>query len=373
MSFLAKRFAVPDLAFFAVVLFLSGMGLVMVYSASSVVAWDRYQDSLYFLKRQGLFVLVGLALMLMVLSTDYHKWVRYSGYILLGSLIGLGLVLVPGIGIEVGGARRWIDLSGARIQPGEFAKLACVLYLSWALVRKGENVKTFTYGLLPMCLVAGVLAGLMLYQPDFGNAVILCVVTAMLLFLAGARVSYLVWGVVLAIPPLWWLVMGEAYRRKRMMTFLDPWHDPQNTSYQIIQSFTAFFSGGLWGNGLGNGKEKLYYLPEVHTDFIGAVVGEELGFWGVCVIVAAFLFLVNRGFYIAKNAPDARGYLLAAGCTLLIGLQAFLNLGVILGLLPTKGLPLPFLSHGGSSLITVFLACGFIQSVARASKANVSH
>jgi cell division protein FtsW len=216
-----------------------------------------------------------------------------------------------------------------------------------------------------MGLVAGLLVGLLMLQPDFGNAMVLLFVSGVMLFLAGGRVAYLLGAAAVCAPIAWALVMGAEYRRRRLLAFLDPWADPQNTSYQIVQSFTAFFSGGWWGQGLGNGQEKLHYLPEVHTDFIAAVVGEELGFVAVILMILAFLLLLYRGYRIAMNASDRSGFLLAAGCTTLIGLQVVLNLGVVMGLLPTKGLPLPFISHGGSSILMSFLACGLILSVAK--------
>jgi len=351
--------------FFALVLVLALFGLVMVYSASSVIALDRYADSWFYFKRQLVFILGGFFCMGLALATDYHRWVRSGGYILGAAILMLIAVHIPGIGVKVGGAQRWLLIGGVRFQPAEFTKIACVVYMAWALVRKGDNVKSFTYGLLPMGLVAGLLAGLLLLQPDFGNAVVLVFVSGVMLFLAGGRIAYLLGTAAVCAPVAWALVMGADYRKRRLLAFLDPWADPQNTSYQIVQSFTAFFSGGVWGQGLGNGQEKLHYLPEVHTDFIAAVVGEELGVIAVIVLILAFLLLVYRGYRIARNAKDRSGFLLAAGCTTLIGLQAVLNLGVVMGLLPTKGLPLPFISHGGSSLIMTFLACGLILSVAQ--------
>jgi cell division protein FtsW len=216
-----------------------------------------------------------------------------------------------------------------------------------------------------MATVAGLLAGLILLQPDFGNAVVLLFLAGVLIYLAGARASYLISIVLFSLPVVWGLVMGKEYRRRRLLAFLDPWSDMQNTSYQIVQSFTAFSQGRIFGSGLGNGQEKLYYLPEVHTDFIGAVIGEELGFIGICVLILCFLALIWRGYRIALRASDPTGFLLAAGCTTMIGIQSLLNLCVIMGLLPTKGLPLPFISHGGSALLVTFLACGLIQSVGR--------
>ncbi len=368
MGKILNKIQIPDLVFFSVMMILAGLGLVMVYSSSSITAWDRFSDSAYYLKRQSLFLICGFLAMFFILATDYNRWIKWGGYILGATCVLLVLVFVPGIGQKAGGAQRWINLGGFILQPGEFAKLSCILYMTWALVRKGDNVKSFTYGLLPMGLVAGSLALMLLKQPDFGNAVVLLFISGVLMFLAGCRLSYLLAIVFWSIPVMFALIMGVEYRRKRLMAFLDPWSDPQHTSYQIVQSFTAFFQGGVTGTGLGNSKEKLYYLPEVHTDFIGSVLGEELGFLGVCFVIAMFLILIIRGYRIASRAPDANGFLLAAGCTTLIGIQALLNLCVIMGLVPTKGLPLPFFSHGGSALIVTLIACGFIQSVARKSQ-----
>jgi cell division protein FtsW len=362
---LLRRVHIPDLLFFSLVIFLASLGLVMVYSSSSVSALDHFGDSWFYLKRQAVFLAAGFSVMFLVLASDYHKWVRYGGWLLLASILSLMLIYVPGIGYSAGGALRWISLGGIGVQPAEFAKLACIVYMTWALVRKGENASSFTYGLLPMGIVAGLLAGLILMQPDFGNAVVLVFLAGVMVFLAGARISYLISVVLFSLPLVWALVMGKEYRRRRLMAFLDPWADMQNTSYQIVQSFTAFSQGGLWGSGLGNSREKLYYLPEVHTDFIGSVIGEELGFFGMALLAMAFALLVIRGYRIAMRAADPTGFLLASGCTTLIGIQAVLNLFVIMGLVPTKGLPLPFLSHGGSALITTFFACGMIQSVGR--------
>lgn len=359
-----RRLEVPDLVFFTLVILLAAFGLVMVYSASSVTALEKFGDSAFFLKRQAVFAVAGFVGMLLIMNTDYRKWVCKSGWLLGFSLVALAAVLLPGVGVKVGGATRWIGWGGARFQPSEFAKLACILYMTWALVRKGRNVTSFTYGLLPMFLVAGFVAGLLMRQPDFGNTVLLVAMTGVMLFLAGARVMYLLGVALLSAPLGYWAIMGEAYRRKRMLAFLNPWEDPGHTSYQIVQSFTAFFSGGFWGKGLGNGQEKLGYLPEMHTDFVASVIGEELGFVGIGCLIVVFAFLVYRGYRIALRAPDSMGFLLAAGCTSLLGLQAMLNLMVVTGLLPTKGLPLPFISHGGSAMACSFLCAGFVQSVA---------
>lgn len=366
-DFLAERAEIRDRLFFGLALALSLFGLVMVYSASSIIAFDKYEDPWFFFRRQLGFFAVGFLLMLCTISFNYQKLLKLGGYIIAFSLITVFAVHVPGVGHTVGGATRWLRLGGVGFQPAEFAKIACIIYMAWALARKGEAVKSFKYGLLPMGFVAGVFAVALLLQPDFGNAVLLVSLCGIMVFLAGGRIAYLIGTVLLCAPAVWFLIVGEGYRRRRLLAFLDPWADPHNTSYQIVQSFTAFFSGGLWGQGLGNGREKLHYLPEVHTDFIVAVVGEELGFFAVVALLLAFLVLVLRGYRVAARAPDKGGFLLAAGCTTFIGLQAILNFAVVMGVLPTKGLPLPFVSHGGSALIISFIACGLILSVARAS------
>ncbi len=368
MNKILNRIHIPDLLFFSAVLFLAGLGLVMVYSASSVVALEKFGDSLYFFKRQALFVIAGLVAMFFIIASDYRKWVKSSRWILALSIFTFILLFIPGIGHKVGGARRWISFAGFSFQPAEFAKLACILYFTWALVRKGAQVKSFTYGILPTGLVAGAFAFLLLRQPDFGNAVLLVTLSGILLFLAGGRLTYLFGVVLCALPVVYSLIVGADYRKRRLLGFLDPWSDPQNTSYQIIQSFTAFYHGGFFGAGLGNSQEKLYYLPEVHTDFVGAVLGEELGFVGVILVLGAYGVFMLRGYRIALRSRDSSGFLLAAACTTLVGLQAALNLMVIMGLLPTKGLPLPFISHGGSALVVSFVAAGFVLSVGRSAQ-----
>ncbi len=363
--FVLRHLYIPDIGFFSTLLLLTGLGLVMVYSASGVMALDRYNDTWFFLKRQAAFVGVGLFLMMAISATDYRRVVKAGGWVLIVAIIGLILTLIPGLGANVNGAQRWLNVAGIRIQIAEFTKIALILYMTWALVRKGDQVRSFTYGILPMGVVTLVISGLLMKQPDFGNTVVLILIAGTLIFLAGGRIGYLVGAVLCCVPVTYFLIMGAAYRKRRLLAFLNPWDDPQNTSYQIVQSFTAFFSGGLLGTGLGNSKEKLYYLPEVHTDFIMSVVGEELGFIGVFGTILCFGFLILRGFRIALRASDPTGFLLAAGCSTLLGYQIILNLCVVMGLVPTKGLPLPFLSHGGSALIATFIACGLIQSVGR--------
>ena len=339
------------------------VGLIMVFSASGVMADTRYGDAMYFLKRQAIWLLVGFIGLHWAARQNYEMWISLTP-VLLGVTFVL-LVLVPVLGAEINGARRWFRLAGFSLQPAELCKLVVVLYLAWFLMRKEEHVRSFRRGVLAPVLVVGVFAGLVLMEPDMGTAVVLMLVLASLLFLGGARISHLL-GFVLALTPLaYGLVMGSEYRRRRLMSFLDPWRDPENTGFQLTQSFVALGNGGVMGVGLGEGKQKLFFLPEAHSDFVLALVGEELGFLGTTMLMVLFSLIIIKGFRIAGRAPDAYGRYLASGITLLIGIQALINSGVVSGLLPTKGLTLPFVSYGGSSLIVSLMAVGILLSVSR--------
>ncbi len=347
---------------------LTCFGLVMVYSSSSVMAAGKYQDGFHFLKRQGLFAMAGFALLAGFMRFDYHRWRQLAVPGLLCSAIALILVLVPGVGAQVNGACRWIRLPGFNFQPAEAVKLAMVVYVANSLAKKQDKVKTFKLGILPYMLVLSLLLGLLLLQPDLGSAMTLAIVAGLMLMVAGTRISHLLYFVLLSLPFLYYAMWHVAYRRRRLMTFLDPWQDPTDAGFQIIQSLIAFGTGGLFGNGLGEGKQKLYYLPEAHTDFIFSVVGEELGFAGVLVITAMFLVLVLRGLRTSLQAPDDFGRHLAFGITALIGLEAFINIAVVMGLLPTKGLALPFVSYGGTSLLVTMAAVGILLNISSQAK-----
>lgn len=342
---------------------LTCFGVVMVYSSSSIMAAKRYADGFYFLKRQGIFAVAGLAVMALAMRLDYHHLRRLAVPFLLFCVALLALVLIPGVGSNAGGASRWIRLGPISIQPGELAKLGLVVYMAHSLAKKREKVKNLAKGFLPYMIVLALLLALMLLQPDLGGAMALGAVAMIMLLVAGTRLTYLLSIAIVAAPLLYYAVMNVDYRRRRIMSFLNPWEDPTNTGFQIIQSWIAFGTGGLAGNGLGQGKQKLFFLPEAHTDFIFAVVGEELGYLGVFVVTAMFLVLVLRGIRTAVAAPDDFGRFLAFGLTLLLGLEAFVNIAVVMGMLPTKGLALPFLSYGGTSLLTTLLAVGLLLNV----------
>ena len=339
------------------------MGVLMVYSTTSALALRDYQDQTYFLKRHGIFALLGVWVLLVTSHIDYKIWQKLS-YPLLGlSLFMMLLIFVPGLGRGSGGAQRWLQVAGFSFQPAELAKIALVVYLADSLSRKGEKIKHFLYGVLPHLIVTGCLVGILLLQPDFGTAVVLVMVMGMMLFAAGVRLKHLSLLVLPVIPISYFLIWSVPYRRARWTTFLDPWNDPQGTGFQIIQSYLAFGQGGLFGRGLGNGHQKLFYLPEAHTDFIISVIAEELGFVGVVFILGLFFFFLWRGFLIASTRGSVFGRLLGFGLVCSIGIQTILNVAVVVGMLPTKGLPLPFVSYGGSALLANLFAVGILRSI----------
>jgi cell division protein FtsW len=341
------------------------VGLVMVFSASAIVAGNRFQDPGFFLKRQIAWLAFGLVLMQLASRIDYTLWKKLSIPMLACMLLLLVLVLVPSLGVSVKGARRWLRIGPLSVQPAEMVKLVAVIFMAAYLTRKGDKITLFREGLLPALIVIGLLSGLVLLEPDLGTVVVLGLVTVGMCFLAGARISHLLALGLCAIPIVLVLVLGSSYRRQRLMTFLAPWKDASDAGFQITQSFLAFGSGGPFGVGLGEGKQKLYFLPEAHTDFVLALVGEELGFIGTAVVTLLFAFFVWRGFQIAARARVPFGRYLGMGITLLIGGQALVNAAVVTGLLPTKGLTLPFVSYGGSSLVVSLMGVGILLSISR--------
>ncbi|MGD9124016.1 MAG: putative lipid II flippase FtsW [Desulfarculaceae bacterium] len=343
---------------------LTGIGLVMVLSASSALAGKRYLDSAYFFKHQLFHLAVALLVMSFFAFRDYQrlKGLAYPAVFIV--LIGLILVLIPQVGHRAGGAARWLRLGPVSLQPSEFAKLALVLYMAYSLSEHQHQIKSLSRGFLPHIGMAGMLTLPVLLEPDLGMSLTLMALAVIMLFVAGTRFTYLVGLAAAAVPVLYLLISTASYRLHRLTGFLSPWDDPRDTGFQIIHSFLAFGSGGLWGTGLGQSKQKLFYLPEPHTDFIFSVLGEELGLWGVYLVLILFFVLIWRGLRTALDARDLFGTYLALGATLIIGLQAFVNAAVVMGLAPTKGLTLPFISYGGSSLVTNFACVGLLLSVA---------
>lgn len=343
---------------------LTAVGIVMVYSSSTEMAdtLKRYRDDLYFLKRQAMYAVVGFATMFVMMRFDYKKLRKLAGPALLLCMALLIAVFIPGIGGKAGGASRWLRV-GFNLQPVELAKIALILYMGHSLTKKQDKVKSFKVGVLPYMIVVGCILVLLLLQPDLGSAMTLVAVSAAMLFVAGMRYQHIASLIAILIPPFILLVATSEYRMKRIAAFFDPWKDPTGKGFQIIQSWIAIGSGGFSGKGLGEGRQKLFYLPEAHTDFILSVIGEELGFIGFFVVVSLFLILIWRGMSTALAAPDDFGRYLAFGITFLLGFEAFFNMGVVLGLVPTKGLALPFISYGGSSLICTLAAIGILLNV----------
>jgi cell division protein FtsW len=348
-----------------VALVLSLLGLVMVFSASGVVAANRFHDSVFFLKRHVAWLIFGCLLMHLASRVEYGAWRTVSVPLLALSAVLLVAVLIPSIGVAAKGARRWLKLGPISIQPAEMVKLIVVVYLSAYLARKGQRIRDFQRGFLPPLIVVAGMSGLVLLQPDLGTVVVLGSVTLGLLFLGGARLTHLAGLLPLVAMAVAVLIWKSPYRWQRLLTFLDPAKDPTGSGFQVNQSFLAFGSGGPVGVGLGEGKQKLFFLPEAHTDFVLALVGEELGLIGTVAVMVLFAVLVLKGFQIAGRAREPFGRHLALGIALLIGTQALINAGVATGLLPTKGLTLPLVSYGGSSLLMNLLAVGILLSISR--------
>lgn len=356
-----------------VTMVLLGLGVVMVYSASAVMAHEERGDSLYYLKRHVLFALLGLTAAYGVLLVDYRRLQPLARLGVLLAAVALIVVLIPGLGRQVGGARRWFRLGEFSVQPAELAKLAVIIYLADLLARKGKAVTSFRHGFLPGLLIVAVVVALVLAQPDLGTAFLIAAVSLVLFI--GAGVPWRQMGAVMlpAVPAFLALLVAMPYRRRRLMAFADPWRDPQGTSFQIVQSMLAIGSGGAWGVGLGQSHQKLFYLPHAHTDFVFAVITEELGLVGGLAVLGLFAAFVWLGMRIAALADDAFGRLLSIGLVAMIGLEAAINLGVVTALLPTKGLPLPFVSYGGSSLVMKMVAVALLLNVAKGWRTIPAH
>ncbi|MCH2606031.1 MAG: putative lipid II flippase FtsW [Nitrospinales bacterium] len=337
------------------------IGIVMVFSSSA--AYTEQNDSFYFLKRQVLWCLLGTGLLLITKNLDYHKLHQYTYPIMIFTFLLLVVVMFPEFSKKVGGARRWLAFGGFSFQPSELAKFTLVLFIAKSLVKRADKLRSFAYGYLPNLIVLGFFFIPIFFQPDFGTVMVILAVTFTMLFVAGLRKKFLFLSILAIIPIVASAILFAEYRTRRIIAFLNPWEDPSGVGFQAVQSFYAFGRGGFWGAGLGESSQKLYRLPEAHTDFIFSVIGEELGFVGTTAIVLLFLIFIWRGFLTAYQAKDPFGTHLATGLTLLIGLQAFINLGVASGLLPTKGLTLPFISMGGSSMLVTMLSVGVILNI----------
>ena len=349
-------------------LLLLGLGLVMVFSSSGVLASDKYHDPAFFLKKQLIYAVLGVGLMLFVRRIPYETYNRLVYIILLISLLLLILVLIPGIGVRIRSASRWIKLGPLVIQPSEFAKLAIIIFLAYSMARKQEKIRYFSIGFLPHIVVAGIFILLIEKEPDFGTALALAGITFLMLFVGGTRLTHILLVALSASPLVIYVILKNKMRLERVVTFIDPWKYAQESGYQLVHSLYAIGSGGFWGLGIGKSREKLFYLPDSHTDFIFAILSEELGFLGVITVISLFAVLIMRGLIISLRARDNFGAYLAMGLTALIGLQAAINMAVVSGLMPTKGLSLPFLSYGGSSLLVNMIAVGILLNISSSSR-----
>ena len=346
-------------------LLLVGVGVVMVYSSSAIKAQMKYGDPLLFLKKQLLWAVIGLVIMVWAMNHDYRAFQQYAPLLFLASFLLLLLVLIPSVGVKVNGARRWLRMFGISFQPSELAKLSLILLLARFFARRADRVESFVHGFLPPLILSGLFFGLIVLQPNFGTAAVLLLAGMALCFVAGVRLTQLGTALVALGSLCFLLVQLHPYAKARLLAIMDPARASSKVSYQIHQSFYALGPGGILGRGLGDSIQKLFYLPESHTEFIFAIVGEEIGFIGALLVICLFGILLWRGIRIALRVPDPFGTYAAMGITFAIVSQAAINLGVVVGLLPTTGVPLPFISFGGSSLVTTLLCVGILLSISR--------
>jgi cell division protein FtsW len=354
----------PDRTLFVATIAIVGFGIVMLYSASSVVAEESHRSSYFFVVKQGMWAAIGVLIMLALTRLDYRRLRQpFVVYGLLGATVALlvAVLFAP----PLNNAHRWISLGLISFQPSELAKLSLSMTLAYQLDRRGERLEDFWTGWFPSLLITGLLGFLVLIEPDYGTAISLVFIGTCLLFVSGVPLGQLTALAASSTPVLLWLVFSEDYRRERFLIFFDPLQDPLGKGFQIIQSLIAVGSGGVLGKGFMASQQKHFYLPEPHSDFIFAVVGEELGLVGALAVLGGFTILLWRGLVIAHRAPDRFGSLLAAGLTMFLVGQALINMGVVLGMLPTTGIPLPFVSSGGSSLLTSMTAVGLLLSVSQ--------
>ncbi len=363
-----KNELILDTGLLLPILSLVGIGLIMVYSSSSALALKNYGNSYYFVKKQLIFALSGAFILFTCANIPYRLY-RYLAYVfLLITTVLLIATKFTGYAHSAGGATRWITMGAFSFQPSEFARLAIVIYLAYSLDKKKEKLQDFSIGFIPHIIVVGLISVLILLQPDFGSVVILGMIAWIMMFVGGVKLTHLFLPLLLILPCAYLFMTNAEYRLKRLLSFIDPWKYPTDEGYQIIQSLYAYGKGGLFGTGFGEGLQKLFYLPEPHTDFIFSVIGEELGFFGVMIIITLYIIIIWRGIMISKNSDDSFGSILALGITTAIGLQICINIFVTMGLLPTKGLTLPLLSYGGTSLLLNLASLGILINIGASVK-----
>ncbi|RDW17924.1 stage V sporulation protein E [Oceanobacillus chungangensis] len=358
----------PDFLLLAIILTLLTVGMIMVFSSSYVWAEYKFGDAFFYLKRQILFGGVGVIAMFSIMVIPYSNWKRYSRVILLICFIMLILVLIPGVGLVRGGAQSWIGVGAFSIQPSEFMKLGLIIFLSSLLATSQKYITSLRKGFIPCLLLVFTAFGLIMLQPDLGTGLVLVLTCIVMIFVAGARLSHFFGLAALGVIGFVLLIASAPYRIKRITAFLDPWEDPLGDGFQIIQSLYAIGPGGLMGLGLGNSLQKYFYLPEPQTDFIFAILAEELGYIGGIFIIGLFLLLLWRGIKISLEAPDLFGRFLALGIVVMLTIQAMINISVVIGLIPVTGITLPFLSYGGSSLTLTLCSVGILLNISIHSK-----
>lgn len=358
-----------DRVLFTATLLLICVSVVMVYSASAVVALERFQQPYLFLTKQALWSVLGLAVLVVAMRVDYRT---YRNEAFIWCLLALVVLMLVGVlfSAPINGTRRWFAVGGLGIQPSELAKVACVFFTALMLERRMHRIDDLSYSLLPIGLILGLVVALILLQPDFGTSISLALVVAVMVFAAGLHYRYFVGLALVALPAIYIVLVSAPYRRRRLLAFWDPWADPLGDGFQIIQSLVAVGTGGVFGRGLMAGVQKLFYLPEPHTDFIYAVISEELGLVGATAILICFCVIAWRGLRIAARAEDTFGSFVALGLTTMIAAQAFVNISVVLGLMPTKGIPLPLVSFGGSSLLINLLGMGVLLNISQHESAD---
>jgi len=343
--------------------------VVMVYSASAALAMQRFNQPYFFLTKQLMWAALGVAAMTLAIRFDYRNY-REPSFI----WMSLGAVTFALIAVlfstPINGSSRWFGVGGIGVQPSELAKLSAIFFMAAILERRMDRIDEIGYALLPIALSVALLVGLILAEPDLGTAITLLIIAASMVFAAGISYRYIVGSVLLAFPVVYLVLMSASYRRRRLMSFWNPWSDPLGDGFQIIQSLIAVGAGGIFGRGFMAGVQKLFYLPEPHTDFIYAVIGEEFGLLGTTLVLLCFVVIAWRGWHIATQAPDRFGAFLAIGLTTMMSVQAFVNISVVLGLIPTKGIPLPFVSAGGSSLVISLLGMGILLNVSQHASTN---
>lgn len=358
----------PDLWVFITVIILTAIGVCMVFSSSYVMGYKWYGDSYYFLKKQLFFSIIALVVFFFAIFTDYHHFKKFALPLLILSIILLSILFIPNLGKSAGGAKRWIKIPFLPFQPqpSELAKFALILYMAEFLTRKQlKDIKTFIKGMLPSIIIMLVMFLLILEEPDFSTSLIILGISFIMLFIGGTKVIQLYSLIIASIPFGIFMLLKEEYRKIRLLSFLNPWKDPLDSGFHIIQSLLALGSGRIWGIGLGASKQKYFYLPDQHTDFIFSIIGEEFGFIGTLIIIILFITLLWRGFRIALNSVDEFGTLLAAGITSMIVFQSIINVGVVTKMIPTTGITLPFISFGGSSLIMNMFCAGILLNISR--------